>query len=175
MPLFRPGLGRLLALFSLGAALTLATPALARPARRPGIVWSSVTVREGQDRDARERELAIILAKEGRRARWGKARSEPVEASIEVRELTTVVDHGVVRVTCAAVGKIRGLGAARSKFSYGGRPSDRAQLERHVLELVARGIVSRLADLARADDEQRHASWKVARAPKRHQPAIRPR
>ena len=102
-----------------------------------------------------------ILEKEGRRADWGKKRKEPVEAEVVVKELVSVREGDIVRVTCTAVGRVKGLGAAKSKFSYSGLPQDKAKLEKHVLELVARGIVTRLSDMAKADV----AGWKVASGP----------
>jgi hypothetical protein len=148
-------------LSALAAALVLGAPgeALAKP-KKPRVIWSSIRVREGRDQPLREAALAKILEKESRRVDWGKGRTEPVDASIDVRELDTVVDGDVARVTCAAVGRLRGAGAAKSKFSYGGRPQDRAKLEQHVLELVARGIVTRLAEMARATQP----GWSVGRS-----------
>ena len=64
----------------------------------------------------------------------------------------------VVRITCTAVGKIPGVGAAKSRFSYSGKPEEQRKLEHHVLELVARGIVTRLADMARENEP----GWHVA-------------
>ena len=70
-----------------------------------------------------------------------------------------LVDGNIVRVTCSALGKIKELGVARSRFSYGGKAEQRAQLEKHILELVARGILVRLAELAR----EKYGGWKVSR------------
>lgn len=127
--------------------------------RRPRVVWSDVTVRP--DRPDVPPVVQRILEKEGRRADWGRRREQPVEAAVEIRELSHVLDGDVVRVTCTAVGRIAGLGAAKSRFSYSGRPEDKVKLERRVLELVARGIVTRLADIARAHDP----GWRVGSAP----------
>lgn len=127
--------------------------------RRPRVVWSEVTVRP--DRPDVPPLVKKILEKEGRRADWGKRRETPVEAEVEIRELTHVRDGDVVRVTCTAVGKIPGLGAAKSRFSYSGKPEDARRVEHRVLELVARGIVTRLADIAR----EHEAGWRVGSSP----------
>lgn len=127
-------------------------------ARKKRVVWTEVAVK---DKPGLEAMMRQILEKEGRRADWGKKRKEPVEAELVVKELHAVHEGDVVKVTCTAVGKIKGLGAARSKFSYSGLPHEQAKLEKHVLELVARGIVTRLADMAKADV----AGWKVASGP----------
>lgn len=136
--------------FALGLvlALTLVAP-VATAKTRTHVVWSSVKVREGDDQAAREKALQPILKKEARRADWGDHHGDPVIASIEIKELSSVLDGDVVRVTCTAVGKLQGGHAAKSKFSFGGHPADRAKLEKHVLELVTRGIVARLAEMSR--------------------------
>lgn len=148
--------GALLALFGLGVA-GLSSPAEAKP-KRPKIRWK-ILVPERKDRPRLEYLLKEILDKETRKARWGKGYTGEVEALIDVRELTARVDGEIVRVTCAAQGKIRELGVAKSRFSYGGRVEQQAQLEKHILELVARGIIVRLAEMAR----EKHDGWKVYR------------
>jgi hypothetical protein len=148
--------GALLALLALGSA-GLAAPAEARP-RRPKIRWT-ILVPERQDRPRIEALLKEILEKETRKARWGKGYTDEVQATIDVRELSTRIDGAVARVTCSALGKIKELGVARSRFSYGGKAEQRAQLEKHILELVARGIIVRLAELAR----EKYDGWKVTR------------
>ena len=150
---------RLFAALAILATLGVAAPASAR-GRKPKVEWT-IRVREGRDQDEKEKLLEKLLKREARRADWGGAAYGPVQASIEIRELVAIVDGDVVRVTCAGVGKIPGIGAAKSKFSFGGRPSERAKLEKHVLELVARGIVTRLAEMAR----QRRGPWTVEKAP----------
>ena len=150
---------RLLALVALLATFGVSASANAR-ARKAKVEWT-ITVRDGRDRGEKEKLLEKLLKREARRADWGGAGDGPVQASIEIRELVSIVDGDVVRVTCAGVGKIPGIGAAKSKFSFGGRPSDRAKLEKHVLELVARGIVTRLAEMAR----QRRGPWTVQKSP----------
>ncbi|MCC6648258.1 MAG: hypothetical protein IT374_22140 [Polyangiaceae bacterium] len=127
--------------------------------RRPRVVWTDVSIRP--ERPDVPPVVKKILEKEGRRADWGRRREQPVEAKVEIRELSAVRDGDVVRVTCTAVGKIPGLGAAKSRFTYSGRPEEQRKLEHRVLELVARGIVTRLADIARAHDP----GWRVGSAP----------
>lgn len=148
-----------LLLSALGTSLAPAE-ALAR-AKRQKVVWSGIIVREGEDKKRVERTLKSILDKESRKAKWGKARPDPIEARLHVTELKAVNEGDVVRITCAAAGKIEGLGVARSKFSYGGSVNERAKLEYHVLELVSRGVITRLAELARTQQEE--SSWRVTR------------
>ncbi|MCS6900186.1 MAG: hypothetical protein RMJ98_10580 [Myxococcales bacterium] len=148
--------GTLLGLLTLGPTGLMA-PAEARP-KRPKIHWT-ILVPERRDRLRIETLLKEILEKETRKARWGKGFTDEVEATIDVRELSTHIDGPVARVTCSALGKIKGLGVARSRFSYGGKTEQQAQLEKHILELVARSIIVRLAELA----WEKYDGWQVTR------------
>lgn len=143
-----------LALAALGFS---SSDAQAKP-KRPKIRWT-IVLPERKDQLRVELMLKEILEKETRKARWGKGYSGDVEATIDLREFHARIDGNIVRVTCAALGKIKELGVARSRFSYGGRVEQRAQLEKHILELVARGIIVRLAELAR----EKYGGWKVSR------------
>lgn len=147
---------RRLALKAVLAGVLLPGAAAAKP-KRPKIHW---TVDLPSDRARLEAELHKILERESKKARWGKEFQDEVDAHIAVHELRSMVDGEMAHVSCAAVGKIKGLGLARSRFSYGGKASQRHALEQHVLELVARGIVVRLAEIAR----EKHDGWKVIRA-----------
>lgn len=132
-------------------------PSLASAKPKPPKVRWTILLHERADQARVEALLRPILDKETKKARWGKGFSDEVEATIDLRELRSSVERDVARVTCAAVGKIPQLGVARSRFSYGGRADERVQLERHVLELVTRGIIVRLAELAR----EKYGGWKV--------------
>ncbi len=146
------------ALLALGAGLLLPCAAAARP-RQPTISWS-ISLPRRPDRDQLEKVLRKSLEREARKAHWGKEFQDDVEAHIDVHELRSMVDGEMAHVSCAAIGKVKGLGVARSRFSYGGKAAQRHKLEQHVLELVARGIVVRLAEIAR----EKHDGWKVVRA-----------
>ena len=129
----------------------------ARP-RGPKVRWT-IMLPERKDSPRLEGLLKEILEKETRKARWGKGYTGEVEATLDIRGFSSRVGDGVVRVSCAATGKIRELGVARSRFSYGGKIEQQAQLEKHILELVSRGIIVRLAELAR----EKYGGWKVSR------------
>lgn len=148
---------RRLALLGLGLSWLLPGVAEAKP-KRPKLRWT-VLLPERSDQARVESVLREILEKESKKARWGKGHDEELEATIDMRELRSSVQGEVARVTCAAVGKVKGIGTARSKFSYGGRAAERLALEKHVMELVARGIIVRLAEMAR----EQHEGWKVTR------------
>ena len=121
------------------------------------MVWAEITLPPGEPRPELERVLREVIQRQTRRVDWGRRAGEPVEARLVVTELSAVVTRGVVRVTCAGYGRLRrdhqgGTAGktARSRFSMGGHPKDRDALERHLLTMLGRGIVTRLADIARA-------------------------
>ncbi len=140
--------GPILAAFFAGAlAFGVAAPA---SARAPRVVWTEITVASRDKRPELERFLKQIVDKQTRLANWGAPRQSPLEASFDVTEFSAVAGKDVVRVTCTAVGKLKGGQSVRSHFSMGGRPAGRAELERQLLTMLGRGIVSRLAEVARA-------------------------
>jgi hypothetical protein len=91
-----------------------------------------------------------MLDREAAEADWGQAARDGVEASFELRRLEHSLERGVLRVHCAASGRLRDGRPAHSTFTLGGLPSERASLERRALTLAVRGVVVRLAELARA-------------------------
>jgi hypothetical protein len=146
-----------LALAALGIAWLLPLDVGAKP-RGPKIRWT-IVLPERKDAPRVAAMLKAILEKETRKARWGSGFPLEAEATIDIRELSARIDGDIVRVSCAALGKMRELGVARTRFSYGGKAVQQAQLEKHILELVARGIIVRLAELAR----EKFGGWKVTR------------
>jgi hypothetical protein len=131
------------------AALLLACPAHAEKAH---VVWDAITMPSAQHRPDLERYLKGVIAKQSRVVDWGSHRDDPIEARIEVTEFSAVTAGGVVRITCAGSGRLtaRAGQIARSRFSMGGRPGQRAALERQLLGMLGRGLVTRLADMAKA-------------------------
>jgi hypothetical protein len=79
---------------------------------------------------------------------WGNHESG-LEASVRVTEFVVGERKDVMRVTCTAVGKLKNGPAVRTHFSFGDHPRKRDKLERTVLTLVAQGVVTRLAAIAR--------------------------
>lgn len=131
--------------------------AQAKP-KKPKIKWT-ILLPERKDQSRIERMLKGILEKEVRKAQWGKGYNGEVDAVLDVRALSSRIDGKIARVSCSAIGKIKELGVTRSNFSYGGKVEQRDQLEKHILELVTRGIIVRLAELAR----EKYGGWKVSR------------
>jgi hypothetical protein len=147
---------RLALCLALGLAL-LVSPAEARAPRRK-VVWSSIVVPAARKDQARlEATLKQVLEAEGKKARWGKRGAEAVEASLDLRQFTTTIHGDIAHISCAATGKIKGFGPVKSRFSFGGSAAEQGALEKHVLEILARGIIQRLAEMARSQD----AGWTV--------------
>src|SRR5690554_2608313 len=84
-----------------------------------------------------------------RRARWGAGRDNRIEYRFEVTELSVRVEGDVLRVSCSAVGRLPGRQTARSRLTFGGDPAQRTQVVHQVLEIVARGVLTRLSELER--------------------------
>lgn len=93
--------------------------------------------------------LERLLAHHARRADWGAGRGSVIEYRFAVKELSVVADGDVLRVTCEASGKLPSGRGAKSRISYGGAPGKRNELVLKVLEIVSRGVVTRLAELER--------------------------
>jgi hypothetical protein len=118
-------------------------------AAAPRVVWE-ITLASRDKRPELERFLKQVIERQTRRADWGRRRQSPLEARFDVTEFSAVAGKDVVRVTCTGVGKLKGGQSVRSHFSMGGRPAGRAELEKQLLAMLGRGIVSRLAEVARA-------------------------
>jgi hypothetical protein len=56
----------------------------------------------------------------------------------------------VLNVHCTALGRLPGGKSARSHIAFGGNPQQRERVLKSVLEIVARGVITRLAALERA-------------------------
>ena len=66
-----------------------------------------------------------------------------------VEELAIRNDGNVLRISCTALGRLPKGKSARSKIEYGGDPRKRTAEVKKVLEMVARGVITRLAELER--------------------------
>jgi len=132
--------------------LLLAVPGLAgaAPKGRPSVTLDRLVLPEGVER-AHElaRHLKQVLRREARRADWGAGSRAKIEYRFIVEELDVRVDGGVLRVRCKALGRLPKGKSARSRLEYGGSPAKRLQEIKKVLEIVARGVITRLADLER--------------------------
>jgi hypothetical protein len=75
---------------------------------------------------------------------------------VVVEELRITEEAGVLRVRCTALGRLPRGKSARSHLDFGGDPKNRRAVVERVLEMVARGVVTRLAALER--ERRRSAS-----------------
>lgn len=96
-----------------------------------------------------QRFLQKHLSREAKRAKWGAGRNNVIEYRFTVKVLDISNDGDVLRVRCTAVGRLPGGQAAKSQLSYGGDPKQPRKVVENVLAIVARGVVSRLAELER--------------------------
>jgi hypothetical protein len=107
-------------------------------------------VRPGNDAKRVARRLKRLLGKASKNAKWGKGK---LKLSARVTQLEWEERDDVVRVSLTVVARIVGGPSARSHIRLGGRPSERSTLERDALRIVANGLVTRLAELARSRAE----------------------
>ena len=89
------------------------------------------------------------LLHESRRAKWGAGRNNVIQYRFSITELSIHEEGDVLRVRCTAIGKLPRGRAAKSHLSFSGDPRKRRKVVEHVLDIVARGVVTRLAELER--------------------------
>jgi hypothetical protein len=99
---------------------------------------------------ALERHFRYELKRAAKRADWGAARGAKIEYRVTVEELTVTERDGVLSVRCTAFGRLPRNKTARSHIVFGGNPRERQRVISHVLAIVARGVITRLAALERA-------------------------
>ncbi len=126
--------------FAIALVLGSAGSASAGGARR--VIWTGVTVGSREKRPELERFLKQVIDRQTGLTNWGAGRASPVEARLDVTEFSVARKQDV--------GKLKGGQAVRSHFSMGARPVGQAELERQLLTMLGRGIVNRLAEIARA-------------------------
>lgn len=102
------------------------------------------------NRAALEKHLRKTLHREAKRLDWGGGRENRIEYRFSVTTLEVRRDGDVLRVHCTAVGELPGGRKARSELDFGGSPAERDRLVKNVLDMVARGVVGRLAEMERA-------------------------
>lgn len=98
---------------------------------------------------AYERHLRVHLKRAAHRADWGAQRGAKIEYRVKIEELTVREGNGVVHVRCTALGSLPKGRTTRTFIDFGGNPAQRQRVIEHVLEIVARGVVTRLASIER--------------------------
>lgn len=73
-----------------------------------------------------------------------------VRLSLVIKELALTEQEGLIRISCAVVGKLEGGGTAKSRISMGAKPDQRKKLEREALSATSESVMVRLAELAKA-------------------------
>lgn len=141
-------------------AFSIMTPGIA--AAGPKVKWTKVDVRPGDDGSRVARILKRELERASRGEDWTKGsgksakrrKSSTYSLSAKVTQLAWEKDDDVLRVSVTVVARIddgpRGKRQhVRSHIRIGGHPKRRRKLEKQALHIVARGIVTRLAEVAR--------------------------
>jgi hypothetical protein len=97
-----------------------------------------------------ETHLRSTLRREVRRADWGADANSKISYRFVIEQLDLREENGVLHVTCTARGRLPKGKSAKSHIVFGGDPHERTKVVQHVLDIVARGVVTRLAELERA-------------------------
>jgi hypothetical protein len=97
-----------------------------------------------------ETHLRSTLRREVRHADWGAGAASKISYRFVVEQLDLREDNGVLHVTCTARGRLPKGKSAKSQIVFGGDPRERTKVVQHVLDIVARGVITRLAELERA-------------------------
>ena len=95
------------------------------------------------------RHLRRHLTRTAHRADWGAKRGAKIEYRVKIEELSIREGNGVIHVRCTALGSLPKGRTTRTFIDYGGNPAQRQRVIEHVLEIVAEGVVTRLASIER--------------------------
>ncbi|MEZ4227570.1 MAG: hypothetical protein R3B89_00310 [Polyangiaceae bacterium] len=120
------------------------------PKGRPEVVLDRLDFpREIQGWWVYKKHLRRALKREVRRVKWGAGTGNRIEYRFAVTKLEIETKGDVVQVTCTAIGRLPKGKRAKSHLSFGGAKAKRGAVVRKVLEIVARGVIARLAELER--------------------------
>lgn len=120
------------------------------PKGRPEVILDRLELPEGLENAATVRkQLRAILKREVRRVTWGAGTGNRITYRYTVTRLSVELRGDVVQVVCSATGRLPKGRIAKSHLSFGGPAKQRSEVLRRVLEIVARGVVARLAELER--------------------------
>ncbi len=98
---------------------------------------------------ADEKFLRDTLGREARKVDWGAGRASKIQYRFRLEDLTVTETSGLLQVKCTAVGWLPKGRPAKSHLTFGGSPSERGALVHRVLEIVSRGVLTRLAEIER--------------------------
>ncbi len=133
------------------ALTALLASALSEPARaNPTVELDRLTFPTMPEASYYKTHLRRSLQREARLADWGAGEDSTIQYRFRVDSLNIERGRGLVRVTCAATGELPRGRTAASRLSFSGHPSHERRLVRDVLSIVARGVVTRLAQIEHA-------------------------
>lgn len=142
-----------------GAILALAmsiVPSFANARPKADVEWTRVDPPPTAKDGARlAKSLHRILKEATRKADFGK--SGRVLLRARIAEYVVEQKGDVLRIRCTVIGRLEGGPSAKSRISFGGDPKDPKALEKQVLTMVAHGVTSRLAALAKARASEKKA------------------
>jgi hypothetical protein len=116
---------------------------------RPTVKLDKLDVSHAPLAALEEKYLRDILAREAKHVDWGAGKKSKIEYRFRVDELVGKSDGKVFRVSCSASGWLPKGRPAKSRVAFGGSPDHRDDLVRQVLDVVARGVLTRLAEIER--------------------------
>jgi hypothetical protein len=96
-----------------------------------------------------ERHFRRELKRAAHRADWGAKRGAKIEYRVKIEELSLRESERAIHVRCTALGSLPKGRTTRTFIDFGGNPNERDKVVHHVLAIVARGIVTRLASIER--------------------------
>ena len=127
-----------------------------QPKGRPRVELDQLTFPDPAVKRRYEKYLRRVLAREARRADWGAGKGSTIEYRFAVEALSVVQRDSAIQVKCKALGQLPKGKSARGQLEYGGDPRHQTKLVKQVLEIVARGVITRLAELERVRRGQLH-------------------
>jgi hypothetical protein len=128
-----------------------AAPAASSPTSRPRIKLDRLSFPADSGAAKQyEAHLRSTLKREARHADWGAGPSSTISYRFFVEQLDLREEAGVLHVSCTARGRLPKGKSAKSHIVFGGDPRNRKQVIERVLDIVARGVVTRLAELEKA-------------------------
>jgi hypothetical protein len=128
-----------------------AAPLVGRPKGRPRIKLDRITLPPGAPfPEETLRHLKFVLRREARRADWGTGASSTISLRFTIETLALEQQKNALHVRCSALGELPRRRTARSQLRYGGEITQAKKLVFQVVEIVARGVIGRLADMERA-------------------------
>ena len=121
-----------------------------REVGRPTVKLDRLELPAGFPRNSElERHFRKQLTHAAHHADWGAKRGAKIEYRVKLEELSVRDGERVIHVRCTALGSLPKGRTTRTFIDFGGSPNERDKVVRHVLEIVARGIVTRLAAIER--------------------------